>query len=337
MLNLLLTTACNRSCPYCFARERMGRGVGTEVLSMDDLETVADLARADGVRQISLIGGEPTLHPRFTAMLQALLDRGLKIRILTNGCLDGATLESLSRIVDRSGESFVTFLVNVNDPEHQPPRESKQQNRFLDRFRGAVTTSFNLYHPHAIPWFLLDVIQRYELDRTLRLGVAHPILGATNQYLSPADFRDTFARLVPFMENACEQGIRCGFDCGFTRCDFDDEALDRLAAAGVDLSFCCGVALDIGPGPTCWPCFPLSGFETLSLSRFASLAQAHQTLANLMEARRRVGARATASSGWIYDKCESCHHRASGECAGGCLAHVFVSGDRRDAGWPVEG
>ncbi len=50
---------------------------------MEVLRTVEAFGR-DGVLEVRLIGGEPTLHPAFTEKAQAVLDGGMALSINSN-------------------------------------------------------------------------------------------------------------------------------------------------------------------------------------------------------------------------------------------------------------
>ena len=76
-----LAEACNNACPMC---SNTGRGdafyIGTE-----DLIRRADFLEASGVRRVVLTGGEPTIHPGFWDVVDALNARRIRWDINTHG------------------------------------------------------------------------------------------------------------------------------------------------------------------------------------------------------------------------------------------------------------
>lgn len=101
-----VTDHCNLSCPTCFAAS--GPAIGTVVPVGEVLANVdARLARENGrLDVVMLSGGEPTLHPDFGALLEALLERDVvRVLVNTNGTTiargDGRVLDALRRHRDR--------------------------------------------------------------------------------------------------------------------------------------------------------------------------------------------------------------------------------------------
>ena len=82
LLGLALTRHCNLRCPHCI------RDDVTEVRSipLDLILNVVDDARdLFGEVTCSFTGGEPTLHPRWDDIIDALRERGVPYKMVTNG------------------------------------------------------------------------------------------------------------------------------------------------------------------------------------------------------------------------------------------------------------
>jgi len=54
-------------------------------MSLDSFSGVVDWSRHHGVGEITLLGGEPSLHPDFAEMASMASTRGLNVRVVTNG------------------------------------------------------------------------------------------------------------------------------------------------------------------------------------------------------------------------------------------------------------
>ena len=82
-VDVYITTHCNRHCTYCFLPADFfasGRR-----MSLDSFSGVVNWSQRHGVGEITLLGGEPSLHPAFAEMASLASARGLSVRVVTNG------------------------------------------------------------------------------------------------------------------------------------------------------------------------------------------------------------------------------------------------------------
>ena len=91
-LRISVTDRCNFRCRYCMPREVYGAGFEFlprgEILSFEEIERVARIFAAQGVRKLRLTGGEPLLRHDLASlvrMLAAIPD--VDIALTTNGSL----------------------------------------------------------------------------------------------------------------------------------------------------------------------------------------------------------------------------------------------------------
>ena len=94
MAHILLTDHCNRRCPYCFAKERLADEQHTNMAYDDFVTAVEFLVRSDEPG-ITLLGGEPTLHPDFVRLYRYLIRRRLNVLMFTNGCAETQVVQEL--------------------------------------------------------------------------------------------------------------------------------------------------------------------------------------------------------------------------------------------------
>ena len=80
-----LIDICNLNCSYCLRDEDSLRGKA-HALPVDRLRTLlVDLNALGEKGQLVFTGGEPTLHPDFSEVLQATVEAGWKYVVVTNG------------------------------------------------------------------------------------------------------------------------------------------------------------------------------------------------------------------------------------------------------------
>lgn len=78
---LEITSHCNQKCLHCFVGDELNQGM----MAFPQVIRIIDDAFAHDIKKITLSGGEPTLHPRFSDILQYLLAGDAEVTILTNG------------------------------------------------------------------------------------------------------------------------------------------------------------------------------------------------------------------------------------------------------------
>jgi len=317
MPNLLLTYKCNRNCPYCFAQERLKSLDPDEPLfiSWKNLVTAANYFEEAKDPVITVLGGEPTMHPEFVDIYRYLLARRFTVKMFSNGCMSNEKIEALlaALVPDRS-----RFIINVNEERDCADFETKMQQRFFTELGMACSLSFNLFRPDPDMDFLLDIIGEYQLRGRIRLGLAHPIAGEPNDFLRPEQYAGISEKIAKFAKRCDHQGVVLSLDCGFTLCDFTDEQLGTLLRANANLKFRCGPVIDIGPDLNTWACFPLSKLRPQPLEEYPGFAALRKFYAEFIRAE-------THKRGFtgIYKKCEPCRYRKRGQCSGGCRSYAF--------------
>lgn len=316
MAHILLTDHCNRRCPYCFAKERLADEQHTN-MAYDDFVTAVDFLVSSGEPGITLLGGEPTLHPNFAKFYRYLIRRQLNVLIFTNGCAETQVVQELRRCLEAEQTHFV---VNVNGPDDREQWEDRRQDEFFTAFGKACGLGLNLYRPDLDLSFAFDYLDRHELRPDVRVGIAHPLVGHDNVHLPPDGFRKANAMLAEFVRECDRRDVLVTLDCGFTLCDFSDADLGAIARAQARFEIACGPIVDIGPNLLCWPCFPLSELDRVPLTRFADLAEIKQHFAHIVG--EKVQARGHTG---LYAECGDCRYHERGRCSGGCLAHAFKS------------
>lgn len=317
MANVLLTETCVRSCPYCFAKQYMSDADVKDSLSWDHLIYIADFLQSSGIQHISLLGGEPLLHPNVAEFIQYLNCRGFMITVFTSGIMPDSKFDDFCRKVTSIPNLNFSFVCNVNEPRLSPKSELSKVERFFSVFGSRCSLSFNIYRLDFDMDFTVNYIVKHGLNRHVRLGLAHPIPGQKNKFISPSDFGQVRDRLMFFFERFFDFGIDPGFDCGFPMCMFNDEDLGKIYKyTGGRFSFQCGPAIDIGTDLSVWSCFPLSDFHKKSLYDFTSFQELISFYSEKMNAVREEVA-------GLYLKCDDCAFRKRNICSGGCLAHVL--------------
>lgn len=79
-MSVVLTHECNRSCAFCIDSYR-GRN---EYISMENVDKAIQVGLENNIKDILLIGGEPTLHPDVVEIARKFKKSGFRVIMTTN-------------------------------------------------------------------------------------------------------------------------------------------------------------------------------------------------------------------------------------------------------------
>lgn len=156
-LYLHLTERCNLQCTYCYAHPPgKDYGLGKDmplVLARHAL----DQAKACGVREVIVTGGEPLCHPEALAVLERAADLGFHVVLLTNGLLIDA---KLAKQLARCCHQVTVSLDSANPILHELQRGLRTHARVtqaISHLKAAgvpevvvsgVLTRYNQHEPY---------------------------------------------------------------------------------------------------------------------------------------------------------------------------------------------
>ena len=286
-----------------------------DILKWEDLIYIVDFFQGGGDTNISLLGGEPFLHPDIVDYILYIISRGMHVTVFTSGVVSERMLSDSVRLLYDVDPAMLSFVVNLNNPKETSFSENESIAQFLNAFSRFTTLSINVYKLNFDYSFAVNTINKYGLQRHIRLGLAHPIPGKKNICIKPEQLRTMAKELISYIPTFDAFDIHVGFDCGMPMCIFKDEEIGMLYKHTMgDVNFRCGPAIDVGPDLSVWACFPLSGYNKKSLLEFQNHGELCKFFADFHNTVR-------VEIGGIFEKCDSCKYRKQGICSGGCLSH----------------
>ena len=309
MVNLSITSVCQLSCSYCFAVEHLTPATTPGAfLDPAAFEQRLDFLDRSGQDEARLMGGEPTLHPRFPELVRMAHARGKRIVVFSNGLIPPRSLAALVAL----DPTDCTVLVNANTVEMDGDHRHQRRIATLTQLGERVKLGFNIYATNLDLSFLLDMIEACGSQRVIRLGLTHPTLSGVNEALLPSQYPVVGRMIADFARQAGQQGV--SFDCGYVRCMFTDDDLADLLALEADVGWRCGPILDVDVRGNATHCYPLSQLVQLPMVNAVDAAALASDFRAQTELLRPSG---------IYQECAACAFKLSGECPGGCLATTY--------------
>jgi hypothetical protein len=335
MTNISIITTCNRTCGYCFS----GVDISRELMRIEHFARVLDLLERSGQAEVRLLGGEPTLHPAFPEMLAMAMKRNHSVLVFSNGQMPKAALDALAA----ADPDRCSVLLNMPCPQDEASEHRNQFERTCQALGPRASIGINIYRPGLPLGSALEAIESFGLRRFVRLGLAHPRLGAKNKFLHPKFYRRVGWEILQLARQALRSRIALSLDCGFVPCMFDPEFFELQKKEARDprsddspnsaqcrqesdnvfsetydaeqVGRCCGPIPDVLPDLSAIACYALGIEERYPISGADNIEQLRHIHVKRLASLRSLG---------IFRRCERCDFKTSGACTGGCLAVAML-------------
>ena len=141
--SLIVTHECNKHCKFCIDKYR-GR---YEYITLENVIKALERAKRQGLKEILIIGGEPTLHPNIVEIAKTVKEYGFK-SILTTNYTTPWVLKQLDGIIDCFNISFYNqkrlpmqcdFVsdITITTLIHKQQLPTKKQlDEFIDKYQN---------------------------------------------------------------------------------------------------------------------------------------------------------------------------------------------------------
>lgn len=227
---MVLTYYCNSKCNWCYAKDMVN--LKHSHIPFKLAKKIIKLLSIIGIKELNLIGGEPTLYPHFFDIIKFCNECGIMVSITTNG----RRLSDL-KFVDKLIKSNIREIV-ISIECHKPEIHDKITNSkssFEQTFNGiqncmdvclpfklnTVVSKSNKNHLMEFLTFFDNMgIKRIDLD------ICNPsIYGHWEEILSPIQYVNIFSDII---RHSIDLNISIGFDNIGPFCLYDDEIIHLL-------------------------------------------------------------------------------------------------------------
>ncbi len=305
MANLSITNKCNKKCVYCFAGDTLSE-FGSTHMDVAVFDRALDYLERSRMKQVRLLGGEPTLHPSFIEFVTKSLERNFDILLFTNGLINNKVLQFLKDIPNDK----LSLLLNTIHPNEKNEPGTERQKHTMKELGEKIAVGVNLFSDNQDLHYLLEYIIEFGLKKEIRLGISHSVLSENNVFLHPKDYKKIGQKIALFKLEAQEYDITFGFDCGFVPCMFPPDSIELLKEELKKAGNCCHPIVDLLTDGTFIACYPLNNNKKISLNKEVTAKENIALFEKSLEPYQTVG---------IYPYCSSCP-LFSKQCNGGCMA-----------------
>lgn len=315
-MNILLTNYCNLKCPYCFARNESDYTKETKkkFIDLQDVYFIIKFLKKSKEKYVGIIGGEPTLHPHFNKIISKFICHDFFVNIFSNGIIKNSVIKFLNELNKKKWK----MLLNINNLDSYSKFEIFSIDRTIGLLKSQIILGYNIYSINFNADHIIDYIEKYKLEKIIRLGIANPSPKHDNNSISLEEHRRIGLMIVRFAKKCNEHNISIDFDCGFTLCSFSKNDLGKLSLYGSPFQSICPGVIDVGIDLSVWRCFPTSSIFRKNLKDFRNLEEIKAFYRNKFFLFRSVGS---------TNKCFKCKRLILRECKGGCLGNTLKSFD----------
>ncbi len=157
---------CNLSCKYCYNAQSHNQSI----ISITNFKKAVNIFIKAGIKQLSISGGDPLLHPNLIEMVEYAHKKGLVVHLCTNGyILDDNTAKKLA--------SVGLSQIQINIDSHMPSIHDKLRGK-AHAFKKA-TEAINLCKKYKITTVVVTVVTKSNIDDLIDISIlAHDVLKA---------------------------------------------------------------------------------------------------------------------------------------------------------------
>jgi len=260
------------------------------------------------VEEIILLGGEPTLHPSLSALLDVIRKKGVHARVFTNGSYDPDTADLLSE------NEYVRTIFFHYDEKYFKDSDPLRQ-RFLDNLERAsrsdmkIWLRWNIDRPDADASTLISLSQEYSASIGYSISVPTP----NHTSISIADIHQYADSLVHLIKTANEYAIEVEPARALPLCAFRPEQLQFLREKG-NLQGTCTAINDITVN-TDLSLQLCSVAHPIRVATVSGMDDLREKIDFLIEEESRLRSVET------IPECSLCEYFLNTECQGGCYGY----------------
>lgn len=122
-----ITNNCNFSCDYCYRLD-----CDEKYMDIKIFKRILEKLKEIGCKRIAITGGEPTLHPKLSEMIELSNEKGFYVDLLTNG-----TLTDLNSEIYKNTSILCLSLDGItnNGNKHRPKKQVECTKKLIEQYK----------------------------------------------------------------------------------------------------------------------------------------------------------------------------------------------------------
>lgn len=115
---------CNENCRFCPCSKQ--EKAEKMITPLAELKTAVDFFAGSGIREVTVSGGEPTLHPDLPELARYIQKKGLRVTLLSNGerFSEDGFLQTFLNSIDKENLRIITTLHGTTPEDHEEANQT---------------------------------------------------------------------------------------------------------------------------------------------------------------------------------------------------------------------
>lgn len=131
-----ITNKCNFNCVYCYNDSNYTKN---EEISFQVIKKIVEFCTQSGVKTLEISGGEPLIHSYFNEILEYIYEKGLRVRLISNGSLFSKHIEILQRYNPMIQTTLDGYTSELNDFQ----RGDKSFNLIINGIKSLLESKYS--------------------------------------------------------------------------------------------------------------------------------------------------------------------------------------------------
>ena len=325
-MNFIITSSCNKGCPYCFASHDRSQDEGEKNMSIETFKEYLD--KIGDRKAIKLLGGEPTQHPEFKQFVDEALKRNIDVTVISNFLFSDDVRDYL---IETMKVRPLHFLINSTDLDNNEKRLETFKKNYLSIYsflyqRDAeqnmscgITFENDKDAEYYVGYisFLLEHLKKIE---TLRLSLNFPGNPEDKNKFDLINNKAYGEKFLVCIKKCLDNGISPSIDCTVYPCLFDNKEEFKFISKFIrDCRTTCGVnsPTDIFKDKSASFCYPLRDSIKTNTEKYDTIDQISKSLT--------MKYKMIESNVAKPEQCMKCKFLHCGICNGPCLGFYDLS------------
>jgi radical SAM protein with 4Fe4S-binding SPASM domain len=314
--NIAITYDCNNDCEYC--KNQLTIANKNQEMSFNNFVKVLKWHQKQGMNQILLTGGEPTIHSKFKNFISESKKRNFLIKLNTN------------LLFTKEIEKFITndifFEIVAHYKTHSTQNEKSIYERNLNHLikkRVNVRLRYNLYREDISYLQILKFGKKYKI-KYIDISIPHPSSMENQKHFSTIEYIKSKKKLLlNFIKDTEKYGLKARFVVPLPLCIFSKKDIKYFQKKVEIHGVCNFVAPSVGetvihPNLDVTWCNADFAHNLLKKGNLFNFKNNNEIMKKYKKEIEKLC--------WdihLYKKCKNCEYMKKKLCHGGCLVYKF--------------